>query len=318
LLGTPLWYLGSLYAGVLRGVGNTRIAFVCALVANVVNAVLAVVLVLGYFGLPRLGVFGAALATVIAHGTNFALLYRALRRVLPKVERPAGARLVDKTMIGDLFRIGWPAALDMLIMHAGFMAALAMLGRIDQVTVAAHGLGMRVQAFVFMPGGAIAQATAALVGQALGASDVARAREVARTAMVLCFGMMSALAIALAIGASPLLSVFDVPEDSALADHAVTWLRILCLALVPNAINVALFGVLMGSGSTRTSLRINLVTMVMLQIPLAGILAFALDLGAVGVWASFPIAFLVRVALYSNAYRQGTWAVTGVRLKAKH
>ena len=318
MLGTPFSYLAMLYAGVLRGVGNTRIPFLCALGANVLNALLNYTLVLGNLGAPQLGVTGSAIGTSIAQLANMAGLIAVLR-----AGRIAGLRLslrprpIDRRLAIDLFRVGWPAAADMLVMNVGFLAALGMLGRIDEVSVAAHGLGMRVQALAFVPGLGVAQATAALVGQALGAGDAERARRVARASMALCAAIMTVLALAIVGAAAPLVGVFDVREGTPLADYAIEWMRVLGAAMLPTAVNIALMGVLQGSGATRTSLRINAWLTLVFQVPLAEVLAFGLDLGATGVWLSFPIAGLARSAAVYVAYRRGAWAVTGVGLGPK-
>jgi Na+-driven multidrug efflux pump len=146
----------------------------------------------------------------------------------------------------------------MLVLNAGFLTALSMLGRIDQVTVAAHGLGLRVQSLAFVPGLGIGQATAAMIGQALGAGDADRARSIARASMGLCLGFMTAIAILLLFAAHPLVHIFDVAPGSALERESVERMYILALAMPPAAINIAMIGLLQGSGATRTSLRINI------------------------------------------------------------
>lgn len=316
MVGTPFFYLALLYAGVLRGVGNTRLPFLCALGANVVNFVLVFGLVLGKLGMPALGVRGAAYGTVIAQLVNVTALVLVLRRgAVANLVLPLRIRRIDRTLAADLLRIGWPAALDMLILNAGFLTALGMLGRIDEVTVAAHGLGLRVQALAFVPGLGIAQATSAMVGQALGAGNIDRARQITRASVLLCTALMSALALVLFLAAHPLVQLFDVAADTPLETYAVEWLRILGFAMAPAGINIALIGLLQGAGATRLSLRINIWSTLAIQVPLAWLLGFAFELGATGVWMSFPLAFLAKVALCYGAYRQEKWAVTGVRVK---
>jgi putative MATE family efflux protein len=315
MLGTPFFYLGLLYAGILRGVGNTRIPFLVALFANVVNELLNYGLILGHFGLPGLGVTGSALGTVIAQFLNVVVLVVILRReTVPNLALPLKPRKIDHMLAGELFRIGWPAALDMLILNAGFLTALGMLGRIDEVTVAAHGLGLRVQSFAFVPGLAVAQATSAMVGQALGAGSVERARSIARASIVLCTAMMSVLAILIVVAALPLVEIFDVKPGTSLADYCVEWMRILGVAMLPAGTNMALIGLLQGSGATRISLRINFWSTIALQVPLAWLLGFTFGLDALGVWLSFPVAFIAKASLGYFAFRQEKWAVTGVRI----
>jgi len=315
MLGAPFFYLGQLYAGILRGVGNTRIPFVLALGANAVNALLNYCLVLGKLGFPSLGVTGSALGTVTAQFLNVAALVFILRRgAIPSLRLPLSPRRVDPGVVRSLFRVGWPAALDTLILSVGFLTALAMLGRIGEVTVAAHGLGMRVQAIAFVPGLGIAQATSAMIGQSLGAGNVERARQITRASIALSVGMMSALAISIMILSIPIVRSFDVGQGTSLESHSVACMRILGIAMVPRGATMAFAGLMQGAGATRISLRINFWTTLALQVPLAWLLGFGLHLDALGVWLSFPLAFAARAGLGYIAYRRQRWAVTGVRI----
>jgi putative MATE family efflux protein len=317
MLGTPFFYLSLLYAGVLRGVGNTRLPFVCALLANVINAVLNYGLVLGNLGMPALGVTGSAIGTICAQVANtLALMYVLRSGRIPNVRLSLRPRAIDRKLAIDLFRVGWPAAADLLVLNAGFMTALGLLGRIDVITVAAHGLGLRVQALAFVPGIGVSQATGALVGQSLGAGDPERARAIAKAAVVLCAAIMCSLAVVLVLAAYPLVGIFDVRSGSPLEDYSVMWMYLLALTMLPSAVHIAFVGVLQGSGATRTSLWINIVTTLAIQIPLAWLLGFALDLGAFGVWLSFPLSFVGKALGAYLAYRRGTWATTGVVVKA--
>jgi putative MATE family efflux protein len=317
-LGTPFFYLGLLYTGILRGVGNTRIPFLCAIVANVINAALNYGLVLGHLGLPALGVLGSAIGTVCAQFINLLLLIYVLRRgSIADLKLPFAIERIDRKLAVELYRVGWPAAIDMLILNAGFLSAMAMLGWIDNLLIAAHGLGLRIQGLAFVPGLGIAQATGAMVGQALGASDVPRAREIVRASLRLCAIVMCALAVMIFVAAYPLVSIFDVPSGSRLESFSVEWLRILGVVMVPASVQMAMMGLLQGAGATRTSLRINIWTTLAIQIPIAFVLGFAFDLGATGVWLSFPLAFVVKAFALFAAYRAERWAVTGVRVPAK-
>jgi Na+-driven multidrug efflux pump len=178
--------------------------------------------------------------------------------------------------------------------------------------VAAHGVGLRIQALAFVPGMSISQATGALVGNALGAGSVPRARAVLRAAVVQCTAIMSVLALLLVAGAAPLVALFDVDADTALGRYAVLWIRLLGYGMPIVGGWVALAGLFQGAGDTRTTLRIN-VAVTALQIPASWVLGFPLGLGALGVWLAFPVGFVLKVALAAVAYRRGRWAKTGLR-----
>jgi putative MATE family efflux protein len=299
----------------MRGVGNTRLPFFCALVANALNVLLNYCLILGNLGFPSLGVRGAAIGTVVSMFVNMLLLAAVFRRgVLPNLRLPLQLARIDRPLAKELYKIGAPAALDMVILNAGFLSIVGFLGRIDEVAVAAHGIGLRVQGLAFVPGLAISQATGAMVGQALGAGDVERARRITRASIALCCAIMTALALVFVFAAYPLVHVFDVPSHSTMEAYSVQWLRLLGYGMLPVGVHIALMGLLHGAGATNTSLRINLVTTLALQIPLGAILGFGFDLGALGVWLSLPLAFIAKAAMEYAAYKRERWAVTGVTI----
>lgn len=313
LLGTAFNYLNLLYAAMLRGVGDTRLAFFVALLMNLLNAFFNYGLILGNYGLPALGVEGAALGTVAAQAcaslAMFALLNRgavAGLRARLRLER------VDWGLARELLRVGWPAALDMVILNAAFLSIITMLGHIDQLAVGAHAVGLRVQALAFVPGMSISQATGAMVGNALGAGRVEEARRVIRASVVLCFTVMTALALTILLLASPLVELFDVAAGTPMHGYAVTWMELLGYGMPLVGIYISYAGMLQGAGETMTSLKINAVTTCAVQIPLSWLLGFPLGLGVWGVWAAFPLSFVFKAAWGVVEYRRERWARTGV------
>jgi Na+-driven multidrug efflux pump len=123
---------------------------------------------------------------------------------------------------------------------------------------------------------------------------------------------MTGLAIVIVAAAYPLVHVFNVASGTSLEYYAVQWMRILGYAMLPTGLNVALMGLFQGSGATRTSLAMNFWGTIAIQVPLAIVLGFACDLGAWGVWLSFPLSIVAKCVYGSLAYRRAKWAVTGL------
>lgn len=313
LTGTVFYYLNLLFAGVLRGVGNTKLPFRIAVVTNVINFGLNYGLILGNYGLPQLGVQGAAIGTLCAYASGTLMMVWLLNTgAQPGLSVPLRLVPIDRPLASRLFKVGWPAALDMLILNAGFLSILGMLGRVSPAAVAAHGIGLRIQALAFVPGMSISQATAAMVGQALGAGDVARANSVIKASVVLCTAVMTTLCLAIIAGAYPITSLFDLQRGSDMAELAVLWMKVLGYGMPIVGVWIAFVGMLQGSGFTNTSLKINAVATT-LQIPGSYLLGFTLGLGPLGIWLAFPISFALKAALGFKEWRGQTWAVTGSR-----
>jgi Na+-driven multidrug efflux pump len=199
----------------------------------------------------------------------------------------------------------------MVVLNAGFLTIIGLLGRIDQAAVAAHGIGLRLQALAFVPGMSVSQATGAMVGNALGADDADEARAVFRSSVVLCTLIMSGLAALIIFMAGPIVSLFNVDPGSPIGTYAVMWMQLLGAGMPIVGLWVAYVGVFQGSGDTRTTLRINMWATLAIQIPLSIGMGVGLGWGPWGVWAAFPISFAVKAVLGTLAYRRGTWAKTG-------
>jgi len=312
LLGTAFNYLNILFAAVLRGLGNTRVAFVVALGMNGLNVACNYCLILGNLGFPALGLQGAAIGTVLSQLAAVVAMFWVLRQgavegLCPRLE----LRAVDHALARNLARIGWPAALDMVVLNASFLSIVGMLGRIDQAAVAAHAVGLRVQALAFVPGMSISQATGALVGQALGAEHPREARRVLWVSMGLSLLVMTTLTTTLIGFAEPIIGGFGVDPAGELGRFAVTWLTLLGYGMPLAGVYISFVGLFQGSGATRTPLYINVGSHLVVQIPLSYVLGFPLGLGAWGVWVAFPLVFIIKVVLAAIAYRSGRWARTG-------
>lgn len=309
---TVFFYLNMLFAAALRAVGNTMLPFMIALVSNLLNIVLNYGLILGRFGLPALGVRGAAWGTVASHALAVALMVLVLQRdVVPGMRARLALAPLDRPLARDLFRIGAPAALDMIVLNIAFLTIVGMLARVAQVTVAAHGIGLRVQSLAFVPGLGVSQATGAMVGNALGGGRVSEAREVVRGGVILSTTIMTAIGLAIIVGAEPIISIFDVDAATELGSYSMLWMRVLGFGMPIVGVHIALIGMLRGAGATNTSLMINVVGTIIIQVPLSWFLGFVLDWGAFGIWVALPLSFVARMSLGIIAYRSGRWARAG-------
>jgi putative MATE family efflux protein len=312
LAGVVFNYLMILYAAVMRGVGNTRVPFLVSLLTTSLNVGINFLLIYGKLGFPALGIQGAALGTITAQFVGVMVLGTILRRgLVGNLVLPLRIERIDGALARQLVRIGTPAALDMLVLNASFLTIVGMLGRIDEAAVAAHGIGLRIQSLAFVPGLAIAQATAAMVGQALGAGSVDQARQVLRGSVLLCTAIMTVLALILIFLAHPIVALFDRPPGTPEAEYSVMWIRLLGYGMPLAGWQTAVTGLLQGAGATSISLRIN-VYATLIQIPLSAVLSFVFGLGAFGVWLAFPLSFVLRVWLMNRAYRSNTWAKVGL------
>ena len=89
------------------------------------------------------------------------------------------------------------------------------------------------------------------------------------------------------------------------------WMRVLGWGMPVVGVHIALIGMLRGAGATNTSLAINVVGTVVVQVPLSWFLGFVVGWGAFGIWVALPLSFVVRMLLGILAYHRGSWARAG-------
>lgn len=310
LWGTLFYYLTILYAGALRAVRNTMLPLAVGLVGNALNIALNYALMFGRWGAPELGVVGAAVGTVISQFFIVLLTVVAIRGgAVPGLLVRLPFRGVDGPLFKSLLKVGAPAALDMTILMLSFVAFVRMLAWLSQAAVAAHIVGLRIQAIVLVPVLALSRATAALSGNALGAGDGDEARRVVRSAIAMGGACTLLLGAALFLLRKPILGWFGLEASSAseVFVQADAWLAILAATVPLLAVHLAWTGLFRGAGATVTSLVINVIGTLFVQVPFSFLLGFTFGLGAFGVWLALPIGVVAKIALDAWAYRDGRW-----------
>ena len=125
---------------------------------------------------------------------------------------------------------------------------------------------------------------------------------------------MSAIGLSIIVGAEPIIAIFDVDAETALGRYSMLWVRVLGWGMPVVGVHIALIGMLRGAGATNTSLRINIVGTILVQVPLSWFLGFVVGWGAFGIWVALPISFVVRAFLGVLAYRRGDWARAGATI----
>ncbi len=294
----------------LRGAGDTRTPLLIGAIVSVLNVALGYVLIFGRLGLPALGVRGAATATTLAFVAGAAAgLVLLARGGLVMTVRWRGFRF-DGDIVRRVLRIGYPAALESLLIQLGFFVYIVFVARYGTGPVAAYFIGARVLALSFLPGLGFATAAGALVGQNLGAGRPADARESGWAAMRLALGMMTAAGALIFVAARPIAQLFV--DDPAVVDEAEHFIRILAVAQPMMAIDFVMGGALRGAGDTRFPLVTVLVAFYGCRLGLAWVVTDALGLPLIWLWLCVLGDFFARAALKSWRFRSGAWASVNV------
>lgn len=270
--------------------------------ANLLNAVLNWVLIFGRFGVPRLEVTGAAIATVIGRWFMVALLLAIAWRDL----RPHLVHLRMDTFrvapLGRMLALGLPIGLQQFLEYSAFATVGLMMGTFGPMQVASHHIALNLAALTFMVPLGVAAAGAVRVGHAVGADDQPRARRAARIALVLGTGFMTTTAALFLLLPRPLAALYT--NDLAVIAIAASLIPIAGVFQVFDGLQAVGAGVLRGLGDTQVPLIAMLSGYWLVGIPVSVWLGFHSPLGPRGLWwgfvaglASTAVFLLVRVRI---------------------
>ncbi|NLM25267.1 MAG: MATE family efflux transporter [Firmicutes bacterium] len=297
--------LTSTITAVLRGVGNSRIAMIYNLVANVVNVILNYGLIYGRLGLPKLGLAGASLATIIGQFVAFLLAVY----VIIDGKQYLHLRLKDGfkphwQSLKSIFNIGVPAMIEQLVMRTGMIIYARTVASLGTVVMATHQVAMNIQAMSFMSGQAFAVSATSLVGQSLGKirSDMARfyADHTRRIGAIVSY----ILAIAFFFFGRQIVGLYS--NDPAVISQGAEILKLVAFVQPFQSAQFILAGALRGAGDTRATAIITLLTVLFVRPGLA--LYFVhIGLGLKGAWYALVADQLLRSLLVLMRYRSGKW-----------
>ena len=302
----PLVMLSALVWGFFVGRGDSRTPSLLAWGTVALNILLDWLLVLGNWGLPALGVAGAAYATLLANFVNAAvsalLLWSAPFRKRYDLGR---VRFASRPQLASVLRVGLPMGLGDFVNVFSFSLFFAILGRLGTEVLAANQIALQYMSVSFTTGFGVAMAASSLVAQRLGAGRPGEARSVGYGATALAMTLMGLIGLSYLIAPGALMQLFtDEPQVVA---AGVTVLRIVALYQLVHAAGIVLGGALNGAGDTRFVLWIRAGTSLAFFLPLAWLLALPLGFGLTGAWTAGLLYLALQALLYIQRFRSDRW-----------
>ena len=297
LLGTPLIFGFFAVDAAFRAAGDTRTPFLILLGSVAVTLVLDPLLILGAAGFPRMGIAGAAFATVATRGAAFAIgLVLLVRRGLLRVALPRLATIVT------VCRVGLPTALTGVLFSAIYVVLTRTTTRFGTPALAALGVGHRIESWFYMIGVGFGAAAAAIVGQNMGAGRTDRAERAGWQAAGFAT-IPGVLACVLMLAFPAQLAALFTPDEAVIAETA-RYLRIAAVSQLFVAAEIVLEGALGGAGDTVPPM-ITSTVFTASRIPLA---AWASGrFGTAGIWWTISLTAAARGMAMMAIWRSGRW-----------
>jgi putative MATE family efflux protein len=274
------------------------------LVGAAINIIFDPILIFGYFGFPEMGAKGAAIATIAGQIVALVIaVYFNLARNKEITFRFRGFK-PDKRMIGEIYRVGAPAIINQSLNSLMAFGVNFILIKISAAAVAAFGIYIKVQNFVFMPAFGVNNGVIAITAFNYGARRKKRIDSAIKYGMSYAGCIMLAGMFLIEIFADQILLLFDASDD--LKSAGVAALRIISLNYIFAAVTLIMQGVYQGLGNGIYSLIITMMRVIVVLLPVLYIFTRILPLNQV--WWAFVLAeglsAAVGVFLLNSIYKE--------------
>jgi putative MATE family efflux protein len=306
LVGSIFMSMGMLANGVMQASGDTVTPMKLIVAGRLLHVALAPFLIFGWWIFPRLEVQGAAVTNIIQYafisaGIGWWVLFSGHSRIKPTMK---GFRF-DGKILWRMVKVGLPASFTGMERNFASLLIVKFISPFGTVAVAAHSLLNRIDPFFHMPAQGFGQAAGVLAGQNLGAQQPDRAEKTGWIASFIFTGaMVLASAIVLLIP-GPIIRIFN--SDADLVQLTTIFLRIEILNYMVFGFVTVLMNCLNGTGDTWIPMWTNLVSMWVVNVPLAWFLSTRTDLGVYGVRWAMAIAIVIRAVVYVVYWKIGYW-----------
>ena len=295
--------ISSTIGSSMKSIGHTRLPMVVSIVALSVNVLLNYLLIFGHFGFPRMGIRGAAVATVVARVLECALiLMLAKARKSPVLGRIREHLDFTLKYVVRVFRTARWVVLNELFWALGFSLYSAIFGHMGVTEAAAMQVANILFELVFLCGVGISTAAAMLVGSRIGAGqeDMAYHDSVRVFRFTVAAGIV--LAIPFGLGAPQLAELFHLSaEASAMTDRVIL---VMCLFVPLRIFNLVLIvGILRSGGKALFTLMLDAGSVWLIGLPAGLLAAFVFHLPLSGVYAVITIEEGVKLVIGLRRFR---------------
>ena len=283
----------SIYEKLLQSTGKTMYSTIAQVSGAVVNIVLDPIMIFGYFGLPEMGIRGAAYATVI--GQIVSMLIAMYYHYKKNTEVKSGRKYLklEGSIVKEIYVIGLPAIIMQALMSFMTYGINIIFGTVSQAAVTAYGIFYKIQQFIFFAGFGLRDAITPIVSFNYGMGDKKRVKQGVFYGILYIEIIMLVGLIGLELFANPLIGLFAMSKETEALCVMAT--KIIAVGFLFAGGNIAIQGVFQALGCGMDSLIVSLLRLCIVVLPLAWLFA-RLENADVMIWWSFPIAELVAFA----------------------
>ncbi|WP_409012299.1 MATE family efflux transporter [Bacillus anthracis] len=300
----PVLFLYFSYTTFIRGTGDSKTPFYFLIVSTVLNIMLLPILIFGWLGIPKIGVYGAAYASVISTIITFIVMIIYLKKKNHPLQLDETVRKylrMDWGLLKLLLRLGIPASINMILVSLSEIAVIAFVNRFGSDATAAYGVVNQVASYVQMPAVSLGITVSIFAAQSIGAKQFNRLQEVIRAGIVMNYIIGGILIAFIYLFSREILSLFLTSSNTIEIAHSLVMITLWSYLIFGHA---QIIGATMrASGTVLWPTIIGVVSIWLVEVPVAYYLSYHTNLGIKGIWIGYPAAFIVSLLLQYGYYK---------------
>jgi putative MATE family efflux protein len=305
----PVFFPYIAYTTFLRGTGDSKTPFYFLIVSTILSAVLTPAFILGWAGLPKIGIAGAAVAGYISNAGAFVAFLAYLNYLKHPLrfdfEMIRDMR-IDWPLLGKIVRLGVPAGIQTIMVALAEIAVISFVNRFGSDATAAYGAVNQIVAYVQFPAISIAITASIFGAQSIGAHRQDKLNGVIRSGVILNYIIGGVIILVCYAFAWNILGWFITAERPLNIAHGLLMITLWSYLLYGNS--AVITGVMRASGTVAWPTAIGVFCIWGVEVPVAYVMMR--HIGIDGVWFGYPASFLVMLALqyayYSVAWKRKT------------
>jgi putative MATE family efflux protein len=290
---------------IFRGAGDAAIAMRLLWVSNIINLILDPCLIFGLGPFPKLGVTGAAVATLTGRSIGVAYQFYRLLRGTERIRILREQIHVNLQILLRLLRVSLTGILQFAIAHTSWIGLVRIVSFFGAEALAGYTIAIRIVIFLILPSWGLSNAAATLVGQNLGAKQPQRAEQAVWRTGFYNMLFLGGVGILFVFFAEPVVRLFT--NDPVVVPLAASCLRIISYGNVGYAYGMVMLQAFNGAGDTVTPTIVNLFGFWFLEMPLAYVLAIPAQMRSNGVFISIVVAEAAIAVAGVLLFKRGTW-----------
>lgn len=300
----PIMFLYIAYTTFIRGIGDSKTPFYFLIVSTALDVGLLPLLIFGWLGLPKLGIYGAAYASVVSTVLTFVIMLIYLGKIKHPLQFDASVRQhlrMDWGLLKLLLRLGIPSSINMILVSLAEIAVITFVNRFGSDATAAYGAVNQVASYVAMPAMSLSITVSIFAAQSIGGNQFERLKQVVRAGVLLNYVIGGVLIILVYVFSQGILSLFLTSKHTLDIAHSLLMITLWSYLIFGHTLIIA--ATMRASGTVLWPTVFSIISIWCVEVPVAYVLSNFSSLGIKGIWIGYPAGFLISLALQYSYYR---------------